>query len=503
MAHPPPHAERSSGTEEGTTVELSNASLSRISTQVHLPSYDRRALRPSIVHIGVGGFHRGHFASYIDELASMGHTAWGIVGAGILEGDSAMATALTAQDHLYTLVTRSEESADARVVGSLVGFVHSYPALDPLIELIASPTTQIVSLTITEGGYPVDDETGAFDPRSPKGEADSAFAALVRGLRRRHDAGHGPLTVLSFDNIMGNGHVSKVATTGVAERIDAGLVDWIDEQISFPSSMVDRIVPMTTDRDREWVSRELGYTDRWPVMTEPFRQWVVEDRFVSQRLPLEELDVIVTDDVEPYELFKLRLLNASHSCLAYLARLVGHELVDGAMAEPRFTAFVRRFLEREAGPSVPRAPGIHLAEYQATLISRFSNPAIGDQIDRLCLDGSSKFPKFLLPTVRAQLGSGGPVELAALALAGWCVYLAGTSETGDELPLAHDPRLEEARRYALDARREPAGFLRFRAVFGDDLPADERFTAAFTDAVGRVRSVGVRAAIDHALVEEE
>jgi mannitol 2-dehydrogenase len=484
-------------------VELSSATLSRISQRVHLPRYDRRALQPSIVHIGVGGFHRGHFASYIDELASMGHTAWGIVGAGILERDSAMAAALTAQDHLYTLVTRSEDSADARIIGSLVGFVHSYPALDPLVELIASPTTQIVSLTVTEGGYPVDDETGAFDPGSPNGKAGSAFAALVRGLRRRHDAGHDPLTVLSFDNIMGNGHVSKVATMGVAARIDPSLVAWIDEQISFPSSMVDRIVPMTTDRDRGWVSRELGYTDRWPVMTEPFRQWVVEDRFVSQRLPLEELDVIVTDDVEPYELFKLRLLNASHSCLAYLARLVGHERVDRAMAEARFEAFVRRFLVREAGPSVPQAPGIELAEYQATLISRFSNPAIGDQVDRLCLDGSSKFPKFLLPTVRAQLDAGGPIELAALALAGWCVYLEGKSEAGEDVELADDPRLEEARRHALDSRRDPASFLRFRAVFGDELPADERFGTAFADALRRVRSVGVRAAIDHALIEQE
>jgi mannitol 2-dehydrogenase len=484
-------------------VNLRTSSLSHINGRVAVPRYDRGALMPGIVHIGIGGFHRAHFALYVDELAGMGHTAWGIVAAGVRAQDAALTAALTAQEGLYTLVTRDEGYLDARIVGSLVGVLHAYPDVEALVAQIGDPATQIVSLTVTEGGYPVDDDTGEFDAQSPNAAPASAFGAIVQGLRRRRDTGHGPVTVISFDNIMGNGHVARTATRGVAHLSDPDLVDWIDEHVAFPSSMVDRIVPMTTDADRTWVAEHFDIDDRWPVMTEPFRQWVVEDDFAGQRLPLEELDVIVTDDVEPYELFKLRLLNASHSCLAYLARLVGITLVHDVLAEPRFATFVRRFLADEAGPAVPRAPGIDLADYQASLLRRFSNPAIGDQVDRLCLDGSSKFPKFLLPTVRAQLDRTGPIELAALALAGWRTYLLGRDESGAVIPLADDPRLEEARRFAQASQDDPAAFLAFDAVFTEDLRTDERFVRTFSAAVRAIHEQGVRPVLDRVLDHEE
>lgn len=483
-------------------MELTPATLDQQHPRVIVPAYDRAALTPSIVHIGVGGFHRAHLATYVDELAAAGHVEWAIVGAGVLEHDRAIANALRAQSCLYTLVTREPAGTQARVVGSIVDFVLAHPDLTPLVDRIADRATRIVSLTVTEGGYPVDDDTGGFDAASPNAASHSAFAAIVHALRRRHDEGSGPLTVLSCDNVIGNGGVARTSTLGVAGMLDPDLVGWIRERIAFPNSMVDRITPRTNDRDRAWLAEEFGVEDRWPVMTEPFRQWVVEDDFAAGRPPFEELDVIVTEDVEPYELFKLRLLNAGHSCLAYLARMLEIDLVDEVMAEPRFAAFLARFLDEEAGPVVPPAPGIDLEAYKRSLVERFSNPAIGDQVDRLCLDGSAKLPKFLLPTVRSQLAAGGPIRLSALALAGWCAYLTGEAETGAPLEPASDPRLAEAQGYAQASLEDPAAFLSFRAVFGDDLPADPRFAAAFTDALRSLRGDGVRATIDAWLAED-
>ena len=474
-------------------MNLSSASLSEIRS-VDLPGYDRTALTPSIVHIGVGGFHRAHFAVYVDQLCRSGRTDWSIVGAGVMPHDERIAQVLEAQDGLYTLLVRDQDGVDARVIGSITEYIHGHPDPTALIERIAAPETAIVSLTVTEGGYPVDDRTGAFNPDSANAREGSAFDVIVRGLARRRELGSGPLTVLSCDNVIGNGTVARTATLGVAGG-DSSLAAWIDETTSFPNSMVDRITPATTDADRAYVAEGLGYADAWPVSTEPFTQWVVEDRFAGPRLPLEELDVIVTDDVEPYELFKLRLLNAAHSCLAYLARLAGHRLVDEAMAEPRFAAYLRDFLDTEAGPVVPEAPGIDLESYTATLLTRFANPAIGDQIDRLCLDGSPKFPKFLLPTVRRQLDAGGPIDLAMLALAGWCRYLQGVADDGSGIEPSPDPHLDEARRHARQAATDPVAFLRFERVFGD-LVDDDRVRTAFTSALASLDGHGVRDTLD-------
>ncbi|MEL6981919.1 MAG: mannitol dehydrogenase family protein [Actinomycetota bacterium] len=406
-----------------------------------MPTYDRSELRGGIVHIGVGGFHRAHLAHYADQLAAAGETGWGIVGAGILPGDARMAQALAPQDHLYTLVVRGEHQTSARIVGSLIDYIHANPDPSELVERIAHPDTQIVSLTITEGGYPVDDTTGRFDPDSPVGGDGSAFHLLVQGLERRRQQDVGPVTVMSCDNIVSNGHVTETATLGEAERLSPDLVAWIGEHVAFPNSMVDRITPATTEPDRTWLASEAGVEDRWPVVTEPFTLWVLEDNFAGERPPVEKLDVVVTDDVEPFEQMKLRLLNAAHSTMAYLAALIGHRKVDEAMADPAIRAFVEGFLIREARPVLPPVPGYDVNQFQDELLERFANPAIGDQIDRLCLDGTAKFPKFVLPTVRAQLAAGGPVDLCALALAGWCLYLrAGTDERGAEHQLVGQER---------------------------------------------------------------
>lgn len=478
-------------------IALNAASLERLA--IATPAYDRSTLTRSIVQIGVGGFHRAHLATYVHELCAAGHLDWSIVGAGVLPGDATMADVLHEQDHLYTLISRGADTTTAEVIGSIVDYIHAVPSPDGLIERIADPATQIVSLTVTEGGYPVDDVTGEFVPDAPQAAPGSAFDIIARGLQRRREQGGRPLTIMSCDNITSNGAATHNATLGLALRLDEALADWVGTSVAFPNSMVDRITPGTTDADRTWLAEHHGIVDRWPVVTEPFRQWVVEDAFAGDRLPLEELDVIVTSDVEPYEHMKLQLLNAGHSCLAYLSALEEIETVDAALADPHIRRYLIGFLDHEARPVVPSVPGIDGADYTASLIERFSNPKISDQIARLCLDGSAKFPKFLLPTVRAALHGGTPIALSALALAAWCEYLNGTTQRGAAITHATDPLLDTAIEHARRSRSDPQAFLGFREVFGDDLPGDERFVNAFVGALTTLRADGVRSAIDATL----
>jgi mannitol 2-dehydrogenase len=475
---------------------LSAASLADLGSSVVVPTYDREALQPSIVHIGVGGFHRAHLATFVDELCAIGATDWSIVGAGVLPSDQRMAEVLRAQDHLYSLVTRGPDQVDVRIIGSIIDYLHAAAAPLPLVESIAAPTTEVVSLTVTEGGYPVDDVDGEYLADSANAAPGSAFGLLASALDRRRTTGAAGLTVLSCDNVIGNGNVARTSTLGAAATIDPDLPAWIDRNVTFPNSMVDRITPATTDDDRRWLAQNHGIIDGWPVATEPFRQWVVEDTFAGRRMPFEHLDVLTTSDVEPYELMKLRLLNAGHSCLAYLAALDGFETVDAAVAAPHLRSFLQAFLRSEAQPVLPAIVGISVDSYIDSLLERFSNPSIGDQISRLCLDGTAKFPKFLLPTVRGQLAAGGRLELAALALAAWCEYLGRPSET-----LASDPRLEEAQAHAARSVAEPASFLSFTDVFGDDLVTADRFVDAFVGALRHLRERGVRSAIEYALAE--
>ncbi len=472
-------------------LSVSAATLPALSERVASPAYDRSSLRRSIVHFGVGGFHRAHLATYIDELANGGNRDWSIVGAGVMASDARMADVLSSQDNLYTLVSRGAEESEVAIIGSIVDFVLAVDDATPLIDQIANPDTQIVSMTITEGGYPVDDNSGEFVPA--RSLPNGAFAIIALGLEQRRSNGGGPLTVMSCDNIMTNGHVARTAILGEAARHSRELVEWIEANVRFPNSMVDRITPATTPGDGEWLEQTYGIADAWPVVAEPFRQWVVEDDFGGDRLPLETLDVIITDDIDPYELTKLRLLNAGHSCLAYLAALDGFARVDEAMADPVLREFVTRLLHVEAKPTLPAAAGIDLDEYIASLIERFSNPGVGDQISRLCLDGTAKFPKFLLPTVRAQLAGhdsqGVNVARSALALAGWCEYLA-TSETPSP-----DPQLDLAIKFAKASQDDPLAFLAFDDVFGADLATSPDFANAFEAGLTAIRRDGVQSAV--------
>ncbi len=466
--------------------------LTRSGADIAVPDYDRSALRPSILHVGVGGFHRAHLATYIDELCRAGHTRWGIVGAGTLPSDVAIADALAGQDHLYTLLVRDNDNTTAHVIGSIIDFVRAYEDPDAFVARVAAPETQIVSLTVTEGGYPVDDQTGRHLPASPNAGETSAFGLIARGLEARRAQHGSPITILSCDNVMKNGAITRAAVCGEAERFGDELLAWIGSSVSFPNGMVDRITPATTPTDRAWLRTHLHLDDAWPVVTEPFRQWVIEDDFAGDRPPLEELDILVTNDVEPYEIMKLRLLNASHSCLAYPAALLGIEHVHTAMEDADILVFVQQLLAEEAVPALPDVPGIDIDAYVASLTERFANPAIGDQIARLTQDGSSKFPKFLLPTIEAGLASGGSIERCTFALAAWCEYLAKSTDADSGITASMDARLGAAQAAATASLAEPAAFLGFADVFPDHLRTNERFASTFVSMLTAIRTEGTR-----------
>lgn len=481
--------------QEPTT--LSPSSLGALDPRIAIPTYDRRGLGGGIVHIGVGGFHRAHQADYLDDLCTAGLRTWSITGAGVLPQDATMATALGAQDGLYSLITRSRQRTDVKVIGSIVDYVLADVDRSLLVDRLAEPSTRIVSLTVTEGGYPVDVATGQPTGTSP------VFAAIAEGLRRRHDDAIPPFSVMSCDNILHNGTVTRAATINAAADIDSAVARWVEAEVAFPSTMVDRITPVTAPSDRQWLLDEFGLIDQWPVVAETFRQWVIEDVFTNGRPPWEDVGVLLTDNVEPYELLKLRILNAGHSTLAYLAALAGFEFVDEVMRDAVFAGFLDMFLDREARPVLPPVAGVDVADYKRVVVDRFANPAIRDQVSRLCLDGSSKFPVFLIPTVERQLAGDGHVELSALALAGWCQYLLGRDDEGRAIDTAADPRLELAINHAEASIADPAAFLRFAEVFPPAVAAHEGFRTAFTTALDSIRKNGARAAVAESAHRQE
>jgi mannitol 2-dehydrogenase len=463
-------------------ISLTQAHLAEIALGgVPVPAYDRARLEPRIVHVGVGGFHRAHLALYAHELASAGGT-WGIVGLGLLARDAEMAAALDPQDHLYTLIEKGNGEPSAQVIGSITGFVHAPDGHDAAVaELIAAPATSILSLTVTESGY--------AEPSAP-GER-TTFDRIAAALAVRRDRGAGPLTILSCDNLPGNGHAARAATLSAAGRADPELPAWVQEHCAFPNSMVDRITPVTSDADRAWLRESAGIEDRWPVVAEPFLQWVAEDAFVAGRPPFEDAGVLFTDRIHDWEQYKLRMLNATHSCMAYLSALAGITFVHEAMAVPAVRTFLEDLLHCEAMPTLVEIPGHPREEYAASVLERFANSGVRDQIARLCLDGSAKFPTFLIPTIERQLAADGPIGRAATALAGWARYL-GVVEPERQ---SFDADADVARRHAADALADPVAFLAYEAVFPLVVRSSQRFQAAFSESYRRVAQDGPIAAM--------
>jgi mannitol 2-dehydrogenase len=375
-----------------------------------------------------------------------------------------------------------------------------------VIDILAETSTRIVSLTITEGGYSIDDVTGAFDPSRPDIARDlepgavpgTVFGLVTAALARRRAEGTPPFTVVSCDNLPGNGRLARTAFSSFARLQDPELGEWIEREVPFPNSMVDRITPATTDADRDEVHSRFGIDDRWPVVCEPFVQWVIEDTFSCGRPPLEDADVQLVDDVEPYELMKLRLLNASHQGLCYFARLCGYELVHEAAQDPLFRRFLRGYMDEEATPTLDPAPAIDLDEYKATLIERFSNPEIRDTIARLCEFTSDRIPKFLLPVVRAQLARGAGVARSAAIVASWARYAEGIDEEGATIEVV-DRQRDELMELARRQKDDPLAFISNRQLFGD-LAEDARFVRGYLWALSSLHERGARATLEY-LVE--
>ncbi|MER6951818.1 mannitol dehydrogenase family protein [Nonomuraea sp. NPDC000554] len=482
---------------------LTQETVASLPAEVATPSYDRSGLTVGIVHFGVGGFHRAHQAMYLDRLMNEGKAHdWAICGVGLLPGDARMRDALTAQDGLYTLVLKhADGTREARVIGSITEYLFAPDDPEAVIERIADPAVRIVSLTVTEGGYNFLPVTGEFDAQAPAIQAELApgavpatvFGLVTEALCRRRDRGVPAITIMSCDNIQGNGDVARRSFTAFARLLDPELAAWIDETVAFPNSMVDRITPVTTDEDRADVAARFGVRDAWPVVCEPFTQWALEDRFAVGRPPFEEAGVQVVPDVEPYELMKLRLLNASHQALCYFGYLSGHRYVHEAATDAAIAAFLLDYMDIEATPTLRPVPGVDLDAYKRTLIERFSNPEVRDTVARLCAESSDRIPKWLLPVVREQLAGDGEVTRAAAVVASWARYAEGVDESGE--PIAIVDRLkDQLTAVAKTQHSHPTAFLENRELFGD-LVDDKRFVEPYLRTLDSLHERGARATV--------
>jgi mannitol 2-dehydrogenase len=467
---------------------------------VKLPAYDRSRLTPGIVHIGLGNFHRAHQAVYLDDLFALGEGHdWAIIGAGVRDGDARMREALLAQDCLSTVVELDPAGKSCRRIGAMTGFVPVEPGNGALIAAMADPAIRIVSLTVTEGGYFIDPATGAFDPRHPDIVADAAdprataFGAIIAALKARRAAGAAPFTVMSCDNLPGNGHVTESAVTGLAALSDPGLADWIRAHVAFPNGMVDRITPATGPRERALAASFGLADDPVPVTCEPFRQWVLEDRFPNGRPALEKVGVTFTGQVHAYELMKLRILNGGHAVIAYPGGLMDIEYVHEAMADPLIRGFLDKVERAEIIPHVPPVPDTDIDAYFGVIVDRFANPEVADTVRRLCLDGSNRQPKFIVPSIRDNLAKGRVPEGLALLSALWCRYCAGTTDSG-AVTAPNDPNWDALTARAKAARGDPAAWLAMQAVYGD-VAAHPGFAASFAWQLGEVWARGTRAVL--------
>jgi mannitol 2-dehydrogenase len=485
-------------------VKLSNANLDSLPVNVSVPNYDRQRVDQRIAHIGVGGFHRAHQAVYNDDLFNQNvETEWGLCGIGLLPVDSRIGEVLRSQDYLYTIVERSAHGDKARVIGSIQSFLHAPSDPNAVLEKLASPETAIVSLTITEGGYYLHQGTGEFDAEHPDVKHDlahphepkCAFGYLGEALERRQDRGLIPFTIMSCDNLQGNGDMVKRMLLAFIELRNPKQRNWLEHNGAFPNSMVDRITPATTDEHRALVREVFGIEDGWPVMTEPFRQWVIEDHFVQGRPAWEKVGAQFTSDVLPYEKMKIRLLNASHQAICYVGMLLGYQFAHEAMADQRITKLMRTMMDVEVTPILPEVPGIDLNDYKETLIERFANPAIRDQLGRLGTEGSARIPKFVVPSIIDELKWGGPIKLLSLTVASWFRYLSGKDDAGKPMPM-NDPMLDRLCEAAIAGGKDPRPLLAMRQLFSEEMASNPKFVKEVEQALASFYDKGTAATLE-------
>lgn len=483
-------------------IPLCNATLADLPDGVVRPTYDRAALTPGIVHIGLGNFHRAHQAWYQHRLMQLGQAHdWAILGAGVRAYDSDMRSRLLAQDCLTTLIELAPDSRSAEVSGAMIDYIRVEDGNAPLIRAMADPRIRIVGLTVTEGGYYIDPETGGLDLRHPDIIHDAeyhdrprtAFGAIVAALRLRRAAGHPPFSGLSCDNIRGNGTILRETVTTLARMSDPDLADWIGEKAAFPNSMVDCIVPATGPAELA-LAREIGIDDTAPVTHENFRQWVVEDHFSAGRPDWERVGVTFTDDVHPHEVMKLRILNAGHQVLANAGELLGVPTIADCMADPAIAAMFRKVQVEEILPHLHGVPGTTPHQYLSLIEGRFANPAIRDTTRRVAFDGSSRHPGFLLPTIRDALAAGSRVDGLALVEALWARMCAGEREDGTRID-PNDPDWTALCTAARAARDRPRAWLDQNSIYGT-LAAEPAFAEPFSRWLGMIWQHGVRHALE-------
>lgn len=455
-------------------LKLSLANLAAIAKKIPVPNYARSSLRAGIMHFGVGNFHRAHLAVYLDDLFNKGlDHDWAIVGAGVMPSDEAMRIRMHVQDYLTTVVEQDNELSSAHITGPMIDFVSPNDKAKIMAKL-CDPAIRIVSLTITEGGYFIDPATGKFDPhnsaiahdgRNPH-EANTVFGFIVAGLAARRALGIPAFTVMSCDNVPHNGLVTRNAVVGLAQLSNKALAKWISEHVAFPNAMVDRITPATGDRERKISAETFGVADTWPIFCEEFKQWVVEDNFPSGRPAWEKVGATFVEDVTPYENMKIRILNGGHAVIAYPAGLLDIHFVHEAMANPLIRAFLAKLEQDEIIPTVAPVPNTNLQDYYKLIERRFSNPKIADTIRRLCLDGSNRQPKFIVPTISDRLEAGKSIGGLALESALWCRYCFGTTDSGAVIE-ANDPSWNRLQETARSAKSNPAAWLAMSDIYGD------------------------------------
>ena len=489
-----------SGTREQTEamMKLSQASLTDLPAGVAVPDYDRNLVRPGILHVGLGNFHRAHQAVYLDAaLNAGGDLAWGIRGAGVRAPDARMREMLAGQDWLYTVTEVEHDSYATSVIGAMNDFIDVQPAGNaPLIAAMTDPDTRIVSLTVTEGGYFLDAATGRFDLSHPAVAADIAnpgtpgtvFGAIIAALAARKAEGDAPFTVMSCDNLPGNGDVARMAVIDLARAMNRNLASWIEDNVTFPNGMVDRITPATGDRERALLTARTGIIDAYPVFCEPFKQWVLEDKFVSGRPELERVGVTFTDRIHDFERMKIRILNGGHAIMAYPSGLLGIPYAHDAVADPLIAAYLRKVLTDEVLHLVPDVPGFTPAQYLELIFSRLENPGVADTIARLCFDGSNRQPKFIVPSIVDNLHKGLVPRGLALHSALWCRYCMGVDDQGKEIP-ENDPNWKALQTAARKAQSDPVVWLQQETIYGA-LAQDKAFVAEFASALQSLAQKG-------------
>ncbi len=482
-------------------IPLSNATLAQMPDSVRVPRYDRSRLTPGIVHIGLGNFHRAHQAWYLHRLMDAGlGLDWAIVGAGVREPDSAQRDRLMAQDFLNTLIELDPAGTSAEITGAMIDFVPVQPDNAPLIAQMADPAIRIVALTVTEGGYFTRPD-GSFDADHPDIQHDAAnpgtprtaFGAIVAALKLRHDAGTGPFTGQSCDNLQGNGAILRQTVISLARLTDPDLADWIDSNCSFPNSMVDCIVPATGPNELALVREAFGIADAAPVTHENFRQWVIEDDFCAGRPDWDKVGATFSNRVHDFETMKLRILNAGHQLLANAGELLSVETISGCMENAAIRGFFGRVQRDEIQQQVEPVPGMTPADYIDLVEKRFSHPKIIDPTRRVAFDGSSRHGGFLHPMIHERLASGHSIDGLALAEALWARMCEGTREDGTTID-ANDPYWDELNPAAKAAKDDPMAWISQRQFYGD-LSDNQAFADAFAGWLTRIYADGTEATL--------